>query len=243
MLTEISSIDAPELNRRFHTAHPSEICGWAAETFGDGLVLTSSFGAESLCAIHLVIAVKPDIPIVFINTGYLFPETLGFMEAMRHRYHLNVREYHSRYDPMVWLTIHGENDPRQRRDVEACCAAHKNEPFDRAMRELKPAAWIRGIRAEQSTHRAQLEVLRWNSRTACWAISPLLNWNRRQVHAYMKQHQLPDHPLWAKGYASIGCNPETCTRPIAPGDHLRSGRWNGLDKKECGLHLDHGAGI
>ncbi len=236
-------INAAELNRRFADAHPADIIRWAADTFGTGLVLTSSFGAESMCAIHLAISVRADIPIVFVNTGYLFQQTLTFMEMLRQRYQLNVLEYHSQNDPLVWLTVHGESDPRIRQNPDACCAANKNEVFDRAMRDLAPMAWIRGVRAHQSQTRAAMQIVEWNRRTNCWAISPLLSWSHKQIFQYMKQHELPFHPLWHEGYSSIGCNPETCTRPVAAGEDARSGRWAGMDKKECGIHLDQGAGI
>ncbi len=245
MSTSIAApvIDAGKINADFHGRDPAELVRWAADTFGAGLVMTSSFGAESMCLIHLAIAVRPDIPIVLVNTGYLFPETLAFMEEMRKRFDLHVLEYHTRNDPLVWLTVHGEPDPRVRQNVEACCAANKNEVFDRAMRELAPTAWLRGVRAHQSDHRARMLPVEWNSRVNCWAISPLLAWTNRDVHQYMKRHDLPYHPLWKQGYNSIGCNPETCTRPVAAHEDQRSGRWAGTEKKECGIHLDQGAGI
>ncbi len=235
--------EVENLNTRFAGAHPVDMGRWAAETFGRGLVMTSSFGAESMCAIHMMISAMPDIPILFVNTGYLFPQTLAFMEQMRRRYSLNVLEYHTFNDPVVWLTVNGEPDPRRRNNVDACCAANKNEVFDRAMRELAPAAWIRGVRAHQSDHRSKMKVVEYSRRVNAWAISPLLGWSHRQIFDYMKQHQLPHHPMWELGYVSIGCNPETCTRPIGMEDDHRSGRWAGLDKKECGIHLDQGAGI
>ena len=235
--------DVEKINADFQQRDPAEQIRWAAETFGSNLIMTSSFGAESMCLIHLAISVRPEIPIVLVNTGYLFPQTLAFMEAMRQRFALNVREYHSRHDPVVWLTVNGESDPRVRQNVEACCAANKNEVFDRAMRELAPAAWLRGVRAHQSDHRAAMLPVQWNKRVNCWAISPLLAWTHRDVHQYMKKHELPYHPLWEQGYNSIGCNPETCTRPVGSPDDQRSGRWAGMDKKECGIHLDQGAGI
>ncbi len=245
MSTSIVSpaFDVEKINADFQTRDPAELVQWAAETFGTDLIMTSSFGAESMCLIHLAVSVRPDIPIVLVNTGYLFPQTLAFMEAMRQRFHLNVREYHSRNDPVVWLTVNGEPDPRVRRNVEACCAANKNEVFDRAMRELAPAAWLRGVRAHQSDHRATMQSVQWNKRVNCWAISPLLGWSHRDIHHYMKKHELPYHPLWELGYNSIGCNPETCTRPVGTDEDQRSGRWAGLEKKECGIHLDQGAGI
>ena len=134
-----------DLNSRFVTSHPSEIVRWAAETFPVGnLLMTSSFGAESMCLIHLVEAVRPGTPIGFVNTGYLFPETLAFMEEIRGRFHLNVLEYHSRQDPFVYLSVRGETDPHLRKDVAACCAANKDEVFDRVMAELAGGGGVGG---------------------------------------------------------------------------------------------------
>lgn len=233
------------LNARFHHAHPTDIVRWAADTFGPGLLMTSSFGAESMCSIHLANSAMPGIRIVVVNTGYLFPETVAFMEAMRQRFRLNIVEYRPRHDPIAWLTIHGEPDPMRRNNVDACCAANKNEAFDRAMKEQAPAAWLRGVRADQSETRANMNVVQWSKRNACWAISPILHWNNREIHRYMREHDLPYHPLWEKGFTSIGCCPETCTRPMGGGGEDasgRGGRWAGLAKKECGIHLEGESG-
>lgn len=228
------------LNSRFNSAHASEICRWAADTFASDLIMTSSFGAESMCTIHLATTAKPDIKILVVNTGYLFPETLAFMQQMKERFHLNIAEYKTKNDPVVWLTINNEPDPRVRQNIDACCAANKNEVFDRGMRELAPAAWIRGTRADQTPERAQMNIVQWSKRNNCWAVSPILRWNTRQIFQYMKEHGLPHHPLWEKGYTSIGCSPETCTRPVIIGEDPRTGRWGGSDKKECGINLDNG---
>jgi phosphoadenosine phosphosulfate reductase len=240
---QFDATELETLNAKLDASHPRDIIAWAAHAFGGGLIMTSSFGAESMCSIHLARSVKPDIKIVFINTGYLFPETIAFMEDMRKKHSLNVWEYHTRNDPVVWLSVNGEPDPRVRNNVDACCAANKNEVMDRAMRELAPAAWLRGVRADQSETRKEMKVVQWSKRNSCWAISPILRWNSRQIFEYMKLHSLDFHPMWERGYMSIGCNPATCTRAVGEGQDARQGRWAGLDKKECGIHLDLGAGI
>lgn len=236
-------ISLEDANRITDPMSPPEIVRWAVDTFGSGLIMTSSFGAESMCLIHMANTAMPGIPIAFINTGFLFPQTLLFMETMRRQYQLNVLEFHTEHDPIVWLSVNGETDPRTRRDVESCCRANKNSVFDRAMQSLSPAAWLRGVRADQSAHRSKMRVVEANRRTGALAISPLLRWGVRDIHHYMRQHELPYHPLWKDGYTSIGCNPETCTRPLSAGEDARDGRWSGMDKKECGIHLDQGAGI
>jgi phosphoadenosine phosphosulfate reductase len=238
-----SESDLAALNNRFNTAHPRDILAWAAGFFGDDLLMTSSFGADSMCTLHMATQAKPDLRIVVINTGYLFPETIQFMEEMRQRFNLRILEYHTRNDPVAWLTINGEPDPRHRHNVDACCAANKVAVMDRAMQELAPAAWVRGVRADQSSERQKLQILQWHHRHNCWAISPILRWSSRDVFYYMKEHNLPHHPLWHQGYTSIGCNPLTCTRAIGADDDQRAGRWAGTDKKECGINLDMGANI
>jgi len=201
---EITPDQIKALNERFDQSHPREIITWAAETFGNDLVMTSSFGADSMCTVHLATQVKPDIRVVVINTGFLFPETLAFMEEMRKLYNLTILEYRTRNDPLVWLSVNGEPDPRIRNNVEACCGANKDEVIDRAMREIAPAAWLRGVRADQTQERSKMSVLQWSPRHKCWALSPILRWSNRDVFRYMKENELPHHPLWDLGYTSIG---------------------------------------
>ncbi|MGA3066439.1 MAG: phosphoadenylyl-sulfate reductase [Tepidisphaeraceae bacterium] len=232
-----SQIDAVSLNREFESADPEKIVRWSAEQFGDDLVMSSSFGAESAALLHMVYQVRPGTRVIFVNTGYLFPETHRFMEELRLRLDLNVWTYRTRNDPIAYLHKAGEENPAWRKDIDSCCAANKNEPFERAMLELKPRGWLRGIRRNQSELRKKLGFVEWSPRYNCHAISPLLNWGPREIHAYLKTHNLPYHPLWEKGYASIGCNPLSCTRPVGQGEDPRAGRWAGQDKFECGINI------
>lgn len=199
--------------------------------------MSSSFGADSAVLLHLATRVLPRIKVIFVDTGYLFSETHAFMEALRRRLDLNIWAYRTRNDPAAYLAQAGEGAWTWRNDVERCCAANKNEPFERAMGELRPLGWLRGIRRQQSETRARVGVCDWSGRYNCWAISPIAAWTRKQVHDYLKEHDLPYHPLVEKGYTSIGCSPESCTRPITDGGDERGGRWAGTDKKECGLNI------
>jgi phosphoadenosine phosphosulfate reductase len=237
-------IDIDTSNAVLETYHPERIVAWAAQQFTDQLVMSSSFGAESALLIHMATRIQPDIRIIFIDTGYLFPETHQFLERLRHRFNLNIWTYRTRNDPFKYLQDAGETDPTTRNDIEGCCAANKNEPFDRAMAELKPAGWLRGIRRSQADTRSHRQIIEFSRRYDCYAISPLLGWTSRQIFAYMKKHDLPYHPLYEQGYPSIGCNPQSCTRPIQIGEDPRAGRWSGTTKQECGLHLEaDGSGI
>jgi len=180
----------------------------------------------------------PDLKVIFVNTGYLFPETHAHMEALRLRLNLNVWIYRTRNDPIAYLHSAGEENPAWRKDIDRCCAANKNEPFERAMRELQPKAWLRGIRRGQAHTRENRQFVEWSDRFNCYAVSPLLNWDRRTLHAYLKKHDLPYHPLFERGYESIGCNPLSCTRPIQLGEDPRSGRWSETAKVECGINVE-----
>lgn len=235
--SSFTSEELAELNAAFEAAEPHKIVSWAAGRFAGSLVMSSSFGADSAVLLHMAQSALPGIKVIFVNTGYLFPETHAFMEELRLKLNLNVWTYRTKNDPITWLQHAGEGTPNWRNDITACCAANKNEPFERAMKQLQPQAWLRGIRRNQSESRKSVSFVELAPRYHCLAISPLLNWTSREIHAYLKAHDLPYHPLTDKGYLSIGCNPESCTRPIALGDDARSGRWAGTGKLECGINI------
>src|SRR5881628_2468496 len=148
MITTELNLD--DTNAVLDTYDPPRIVEWAAKEFGEQLVMSSLFGAESAVLIHMAASVMPRIRIIMVDTGYLFPETHQFMEALRKRFDLNVWVYRTRNDPIRYLEIAGETDSRLRMNVERCCEVNKNEPFDRAIKELQPRAWLRGIRRSQA---------------------------------------------------------------------------------------------
>ncbi len=230
-------LELEPLNQMFESSEPERIVEWSVAQFNPDLVVSSSFGAESAVMVSLAQKAKPGIRVIFVNTGYLFPETHAFMETLRRKLDLNIWTYRTRNDPIAYLQKAGELDPSWRNNIDACCAVNKNEPFERAMKELTPRAWLRGIRRSQASTRAGRQFIEWSQRYNCYAISPLLKWGPREVHAYLKKHDLPYHPLWEKGYSSIGCNPLSCTRPVGEGEDARSGRWAGQDKIECGINV------
>lgn len=232
----VAGLDLDALNGMFEKSRPEQVVAWAATQFGRELVMSSSFGAESALLIHMATRALPDVRIVWVDTGYLFPETHAFMEELRLRFNLNVWSYRTQNDPIAYLRKAGEGDPEWRKDVDACCGANKNEPFERAMRQLSPKAWLRGIRRRQADTRKNVPFVEWSKRYNCYAVSPLLNWTPKDIFGYMKQNDLPFHPLYYKGYESIGCNPLSCTRPIQEGEDPRAGRWAGQGKVECGIN-------
>ena len=234
-----TDLNLDAVNAELAAATPPQIVAWAAQTFGDKLVMTSSFGAESAVLIHMAVTAMPRIKIVFVDTGYLFPETHTFLADLRQRFDLNVWSYRTKHDPIRYLQDADEADPSWRNSVANCCGVNKNEPIDRAMAELAPAAWLRGIRRNQTDTRQTQQPVEWFARHQCYAVSPLLPWTGRDIGLYAKQHDLPYHPLVSQGYLSIGCNPLSCTRPVQAGEDPRAGRWSGQTKNECGLHVDH----
>lgn len=211
---------------------------WVISQFGDDIALSSSFGADSAVMLHLCTQVKPDIRVIAIDTGMLFPETVQFRTELLKRLKLNLRVYCIPPTDEICVNPDGQlflTNPA------ACCSDEKRRLFDLAKRELGLKAWLTGIRREQTETRRQSRIAS-RDHLGLLKVSPILDWSAEQVDDYLKRHDLPYHPLREKGYLSIGC--ACCTRPVKPGEDPRAGRWSGLTKTECGLHLhNHGSGI
>lgn len=214
--------------RFLHDAPAPEIIRWAAATFGDRLCLTSSMSDALL--IHLVSRVKPGIDVLFIDTGYHFPETLGTRDAVRHVHDINL------IDVTPTRTV-AEQDhdlgPRLfGRNPDLCCHLRKVEPLNHALRPY--LAWISGIRHDETTTRTTVKPVEWDPKRQMVKINPIARWTQHDADTYMTDHAILLNPLHHDGYPSIGCAP--CTRRVAPGHDPRSGRWAGTAKTECGLH-------
>ncbi|MCB0954804.1 MAG: phosphoadenylyl-sulfate reductase [Ilumatobacteraceae bacterium] len=202
-----------------------DILAWAAETFGGDLVATVSF--EDAALPYLVATHAPAATVAFLDTQYHFAETWWLVEATRRRLGGPLRLEILRPGPGVLP------DDRWVADPEGCCAVRKVEPLGRAL--AGRAAWITGIRRIDGPTRAAAPVVEWDDRWGVVKINPLVAWSDADLEGYQTAHDLPRHPLASRGYPSIGCWP--CTRPVADGEDRRAGRWAGLDKTECGLHL------
>lgn len=202
-----------------------DILAWAAETFGGDLVATVSF--EDAALPHLVATHATSATVAFLDTQYHFAETWWLVEATRRRLGGPLRLEILRPGPGVLP------DDRWVADPEGCCAVRKVEPLGRAL--AGRAAWITGIRRIDGPTRAAAPVVEWDDRWGVVKINPLVAWSDADLEGYQTAHDLPRHPLASRGYPSIGCWP--CTRPVADGEDRRAGRWAGLDKTECGLHL------
>ncbi|QDU72159.1 phosphoadenylyl-sulfate reductase [Mucisphaera calidilacus] len=231
-----ASLDVAAANDHLEALDAQEVVRWAHETFGEGLILSSSFGAQSAVMLHLVTRVVPGIPVVWIDTGYLFPETYKFAAALEERLGLNLRVYQPEVTPARFEALHGRVWESGGEGLDAYHRVFKVEPMQRALRELGATAWFAGLRAEQSASRSSLGTL--GEQDGVYKVHPILKWSTRQVHAYLKEHDLPYHPLVDQGYASIG--DVHSTRPITAGEDERAGRFGGL-KQECGIHLPSSA--
>jgi phosphoadenosine phosphosulfate reductase len=208
------------LNRRFEAAPASRVIEWAVEQFHPFLCLTASMTDAVL--IDLAVRVEPSIEVVFIDTGYHFDETLQTMEAVRRRYGLNLRV----------VTVAPQPVELWKLDPERCCAAAKVAQLDRAL--AGKLAWLSGLRRAESPTRAAIPVVGRDLRGLV-KVNPLATWSDADVAGYVGDHDVIVNPLVERGYPSVGCAP--CTRPVAPGEHPRSGRWAESPKTECGLHI------
>lgn len=195
---------------------------WAHDVHGGGLCITASFGDATMA--HLVASTVPGAEITLLDTGYLFAETEWFADDLRDRFGLALRTVHPLpdVDGNVW-----------QHDTDACCAARKVEPLQRAL--AGRTAWMTGLRRADSPSRATTPRVHQDLLKNVEKINPIAAWTDDDVAAYAAEHDLPEHPLADRGYPSIGCWP--CTRPVAPGEDARSGRWSDSEKTECGLHL------
>ena len=216
-------------------ATPEEIVAWAAGRFGDGLVLSTSFGIQSAVMLHLATRVAPDLPVVWVDTGYLPPETYQFAESLSTRLDLNLHVVQPALSPARMEALHGRL--WEQGDVEALEAydrMRKVEPMQRALRELGASAWLSGLRSDQTDYRKALPVV--GVQDGRVKILPILDWSSKDVHAYLKAHDLPYHPLFDQGYATVG--DWHSSRPVGAEDtRERDTRFGGL-KEECGLHLN-----
>lgn len=204
--------------------HPADVLRWAHDQFGlEHLVVTASF--EDAVLVHVAATAVPGIDIVLLDTQYLFAETEWFAEELRKRLDLNLRIVH----PLPG--VHPDN--LWQTDLEACCQVRKVEPLARAIAGKQ--AWITGVRRADGPTRANAPVAAFDIGRGLVKINPLATFSDDDVALYTQLHELPTHPLTDKGYASIGCWP--CTRPVAPGEDKRAGRWAGAAKTECGLHV------
>lgn len=198
------------------------------EQEGKKMFITSSFQSQSMALLHIISEAIPYIPVYFLHTGYHFPETIVHKNKVASILGLNV------IDLLPLVPKHLQRDASGKLlftfDPDYCCYLNKVQPVEGLLSEYD--IWISGVRADQSPQRSKLKEFEPTEGRAM-RYHPMLNWSKSDVEQYILKHDLPRHPLEDKGYKSIGCEP--CTRPVN-GDNLRSGRWQGMRKTECGLN-------
>ena len=200
------------------------------ETFIGRVAILSSFGAESAVLLHLVARIAPATPVVFLDTGMLFAQTEQYHRALTAM--LGLTDVRTRAPDADEVAAIDPASDLWQRDPDACCTLRKVVPMDRALAPFD--AWVTGRKRFQGATRAALPVVEVeNGRVK---INPLAGWTQQRLDDYFVEHALPRHPLYEYGYLSIGCHP--CTRPVAPGEDARAGRWAGRDKTECGIHAN-----
>ena len=219
----VLDLDAEELaeaSERLERLPASEAIRFAVERFGDRLLLASSF--QDCVLIDVATSVEPSVEVVFLDTQMHFPETYDYVETVRRRYDLNLRIV----TPLIGPDELWRDDPNE------CCVLRKVEPLARALEGRD--AWVTGLRRVEADTRADAPIVGIDPGRGVVKVNPLAPWTDADIEAYARERGLPEHPLRALGYASIGCAP--CTGPVASGAGPRSGRWAGRAKTECGLH-------
>lgn len=223
--------DFSRLNRHFAGRPLTELLAWGLATFGEKLVLVTSFGPSGMVILDHLARLSPGCKVITIDTDFLFEATYALREQVQRRYPIQLEIRKSpltpaaqaqNYQPELW-----------RADPDLCCHLRKVMP----LAEVLPGydAWLTGLRRDQSSTRAELPLLGWDARYNLVKINPLAHWQRGQVWAYLLENKVPYNPLHDQGYRSIGCT--HCTRPADHPSDERAGRWHGSNKTECGIHL------
>jgi phosphoadenosine phosphosulfate reductase len=231
--------EVKDLNVRFEDEHPSEILRWAlTESRLERVGIASAFQAEGTAVIHMASRIRPDVPILFLETGFHFAETLAFKEQLAERFGLNVvdltgdhtvESQEQKFGPRLY-----ESNPK------LCCDLNKVIPFNRALAQLD--GWITSLRRDSAWTRQNTPIVyqyECQPGHMLVKVNPVANWSRPQIWRYLKENDIPHHPLYDLGFASIGCAP--CTRVVFPGEDERAGRWSGIMKTECGIHAEEAA--
>jgi len=225
----MSPVGIAEMAQELLQSSPEDILR-AAEQVCPSLVFACSFGAEDVALLAMLAKVAPNVPVFYLDTDVLFPETYALRENLARRYsvqfiqvrsELTLDEQAKQYGEALW-----SHEP------DRCCEIRKVRPLGRILAQYQ--GWITGIRRAQSPTRANAQVMEWDEKFGLLKVNPLATWTDEQVWDYIRTHDVPYNPLHDEGYPSIGCT--HCTRAVAPGEDPRSGRWASFSKTECGLH-------
>ncbi len=233
MTGETKTYDEPAIqafNAKIGDAEPQEILEWAAAEFQPGLTLACSFGGPSgMVLLDMVMKVDPSVEVFYLDTDFLFPESYRLRDVCEARYNLKTIGFKSLLTPDAQAAAHGEE--LWLRNPDQCCEIRKVEPNARAL--AGKTAWISGMRRDQSATRKDIGGVEWDSKFNLIKLNPLAAWDERQVWSYISSNDVPYNELHNRNYPSIGCT--YCTKPVKDGQDLRSGRWQGFEKDECGI--------
>lgn len=228
-----SETELQELNRQFEKASPQDILAYSLQQYFPKIILACSFGAEDVVLVDMMLQINPSATLFYLDTEFLFPETLEVRDRIQAKYHLlpgqiiqvkpalTPEEQARKYGEALWL-----------RHPDECCNLRKVEPLAGILKDYD--AWITGIRRDQSPTRAGAGLVEWDQRFHLVKFNPLAKWTQEDVWTYIRSHHVPYNSLHDRHYPSIGCT--HCTGPVMPGEDPRSGRWRSSGKTECGLH-------
>jgi phosphoadenosine phosphosulfate reductase len=237
MTTNVEPNAVPELARQVERMSAQDVVRFVHERFGRKAALSSSFGAEDMVLIDMLMKVDRNARIFTLDTGRLPQETYNVIDATRERYGATIEVFFPQADAVQSMVAqHGMNlfyESIENRKL--CCGVRKMEPLRRALSSLD--AWMTGLRREQSVTRTDVHTIEWDESNQLVKVNPLADWTHADVWAYIREHNVPYNALHDRGYPSIGCAP--CTRAVQAGEHERAGRWwwEHPDTKECGLHV------
>ncbi|MGG6298006.1 phosphoadenosine phosphosulfate reductase [Leptolyngbya sp. AN02str] len=235
---QIQNLNLDELNEKFETAHPIEILEWVVSNIPTGLVQASAFNVDDMVITDILyrqVKVPNPVPVMFLDTLYHFPQSLELVAKAKETYNLNLQvyktleantreEFVAKFGEALWET-----------DVRAFHRVTKIEPLNRGLDELNAIAWITGRRRDQAVTRTRLEIFEIDPNNRL-KINPIATWTRKESWAYVAEHGVIYNPLHDQGYPSIGDEP--LTTPVAEGEDERAGRWRGMGKTECGIHME-----
>ena len=224
-----SNLDLDALNHRLENATPEAILAWTWKQFAPDVILTGSFQHDGVVLAHMLRTIAPEVPVVFVNTGFHFPETLAYRDLLVERFGFRLVELEPIMPRAEFAERHGLD--LYARNPDLCCHINKVEPLKRFLPGVR--AWINGRRRDQAFTRSAIRVVE-AYQGDLYKVNPLASWTTRDTFYYLERNGIPTHPLFERGYASIGCAP--CTRPVLAGENERDGRWAGQDKVECGMH-------
>lgn len=218
-------------SRLLENATAGDRVRWAVENFGPSLVMSTSFGAQSAVMLHLVSTIAPQAPIIWVDTGYLFPETYAFAESLKERLDLNLHVYQARMTAARQEALYGKLWEQGKEGLEKYNLMNKVEPMNRALVDFGARGWLAGLRREQAASRKHLEVVM--NQGSVTKIHPIIDWTDREIYQYLTNNNLPYHPLWEEGYVSIGDTHSTSR--LMEGMSAEDTRFGGV-KRECGMH-------